>query len=160
MEFQRLNKQAYLAKLIHSTIADLIIFGILCVIFFVVSAFHIPEAVKTLIFWGEIILMGLIILFNLLNSFVGISRFRYRISERAVEKRTGIFGYSHEIVPIRKMVQINVGQGLIGLWLHLVNVEITTPGSEIEISYLDEEVGRELAKLLTDKINRFSKEGK
>lgn len=159
-EYRGLTKNAYISSFLDDIFSDLIFGGIIYAVYWIINKFDIPGPVRSLAFWLAIIIFSGIILVNLLDTLIGIKNYKYRITEEAVEVKSGIFGREHVIVPIRKIVQINVDKGVINTIFHIAKINIVTAGGDIDIDYLEDTKAEYIAEHLTKKINKFVEEGK
>lgn len=88
-----------------------------------------------------------------LTQTVGYKRVKYSINNHSVEVYKGIYFISHEIVPIKRMQQVNISQGPINKFLKLSNIDVITSGGQVQLKYIKEIEADEIASLLRDKIN-------
>ncbi len=153
--FEKLPKRAVAVNLISTTIVILILGAIRWGVQMGCRKFGVPERVKIVVFWGTLFIVCLVTVYFLLQAIVGTLRFRYRMTSSAVESYAGIIGRVHEIVPIRKMIQINIEQGILDTVFGLADIEIITAGGKMTWENLLVSEAEKLAEKLTDKINEF-----
>lgn len=155
-DFKRLDPKARYSMIISSIIFLMIISAILFAIKFVLSHYNVP---KPIVFWYDAIAIIAVlfqVLFVFLKPTIGYKRHRYRINDESIETVTGIFNISHEIVPIRRMQQINVEQGPINRIFNLATIEIVTAGSSQTIDFIPVHLADEISTKLKFEINDFA----
>ncbi|SFE54898.1 PH domain-containing protein [Peptostreptococcus sp. D1] len=155
-DFKRLDPKARYSMTISAIIFLIVISAILFAIRFVLSHYRIP---KPIIFWYDTIAIIVVLfqaLFVFLKPTIGYKRHRYRINDESIEKVTGIFNICHEIIPIRRMQQINVNQGPINRLFSLATIEIITAGSAQTIDFIQIHLANEIATKLKSEINDFA----
>lgn len=155
-EFKRLDPKARYSMITSSSIFLIILVIILSSIKYTLSYFNIP---KPIIFWYNslaIVSIFFQILFIILKPTIGYRRHKYRINKESIEKITGIFSISHEIIPIRRMQQINIEQGPINRFFNLSTIEIVTAGSSQSIDFLLIDDANKIAENLKSEINKFA----
>ena len=79
-------------------------------------------------------------------------RYRYRLDDEKLEIRRGILIISHELVPIERIHQVEVSRGPINRHYNLANVNVTTAGGVVQISYLEDDVAESIALKLNDTV--------
>ena len=113
-----------------------------------------PEETR---FWLGVLFVVLIVYWAI-SPVVFYKRYRYRMDEDKIDIRRGILYITHEMVPIERVHQVDVGVGPINRMFGLADVGITTAGGEVKIQFLREEVAESIASALNDKIVRMLKE--
>ncbi len=156
--FKKLPQKSRGNMLIADIISSMIIIVIAFIVKSVIHSFSIPFFIKKIvdgIFYMAIVFSVLDII---LTQLIGYQRVKYLITEKSIEVYSGIFYSKHEIVPIRKMQQIDIEIGPINKLFHLASVRVITAGGSIELEYIEKEEAEEIAALLKDRINEFAKE--
>lgn len=154
--FEKFTKNARVATITKEIIQNALAIAIIIGLIFIIKSFEVKEEVSNLV----MVIATLIITFSLISSAIActiaFSRRRYRVSEESIEYMSGVWSHDHEIVPIRRMQQIEVSQGVIKRMFGLSDLEIITAGGSMNISGLKKERADELSKELTEKINEFA----
>ena len=78
-------------------------------------------------------------------------RYRYIITDDAIDIRKGIVILRHIVVPIERVHQVEVVRGPINNLFGLADLQVTTAGGQAEIEYLDNDVADSIA----DDLNRI-----
>lgn len=159
MEYKKLPAKARINIFLNSFITSTIIVIIYALIAHILLRFQLlSEKLKGPLKILSIIIIGLCILDIILDPIIGYKRHRYKISDLSVEKITGILGMKHEIVPISKMQQIEINEGIINRLLGLSSVKIITSGGEMELEYLSKVEANEISDKLKTIIMEYSRE--
>lgn len=156
-EYNYFSKNAKRAFIIGEIIQTFVVIVVCGAIIAGLLVFNAPIQVQYIV-W---IISALLMIFSICTIFfegnVGFKRRRYKISDESIELIGGVWLKSHEIVPIRRMQQINIEQGFIKKLLDLSDVTILTAGGSMTIECLDVDVAQNLNEELTQKINDFAK---
>lgn len=156
---KKLPKKAKYNMFITDLISAIVILAVVFIIGIFVNSFGFtPKVIKENTNYIFYIIIGWILLDMILTQVVGYKRIKYSIDEKSVEVYKGIYFISHEIVPIRRMQQININQGPINRIFKLSKIEVITSGGKVELEYIPENEVEEIADMLRDKINEFAKE--
>ncbi len=156
--FKKLPKRARWSMLLSDVISGILIIGIAFIIKSVIISFHIPDFVKQVVGGVFYVVVVFSVLDTLLAQCVLYHRVKYLITDKSVETYKGIYFMSHEIVPIRRMQQVDIEMGPINKMFNLSSVHVITAGGKIELEYIDRTEAEEIAALLKDRINEFQKE--
>ncbi len=156
--FKKLPRKARWNMLIADIISSIIILTIAFIIKSVVYSFSIPMLIKKIVDGIFYIVIVFSISDIVLTQLIGYKRVQYIITEKSIETYTGIFYIKHEIVPIRKMQQIDIEIGPINKLFNLASVTVITAGGSIDLEYIEKVEAEEISMLLKDKINEFAKE--
>lgn len=87
-------------------------------------------------------------------------RYRYRLTEEEFEVRKGLIIIHTEIIPIERLHKIEVSAGPIFRAFGLKEVNVTTAGSFLKVSFLEDAVAEKMAQHLTKRINTIAVEEK
>lgn len=158
MQYINLSKNARKSLIINQAIWAVIATVIVMVVSFVINAFEIPETVQNVVAVVRILAFLFILSDWVLDFTVGYKHKKYAITSESVEYVTGIFIVSHTVIPIRRIQQVELSEGLINRHFRLANVNLITAGGELEIEYLDQEVAEKLVTDLKAVINQFAQE--
>lgn len=151
---KKLPKKARYNMIISDITASLVFLAIIQFLsIFVYSISGTPQVIQDNFSYLYYILVVWTLLDIILTQTVGYKRVKYSISDKSVEVYRGIYFISHEIVPIKRMQQVNINQGPINKLLKLSNIDVITSGGQVELKYIKEEEVDEIASLLRDKIN-------
>lgn len=74
---------------------------------------------------------------------------RWEITDKAIYTRTGWWSIHTRIVPINRVQNVDVDQGLFARFFGLAHVECSTAGDEITIGYLLKDHAQQIADELT-----------
>ncbi len=156
--FKKLPKNARWNMIMADIISGLLIIGVVFVIKSVVLSFSLPDVVKQVTEGIFYLVITFSVLDAVLTQVIGYKRVKYLITAKSIETYKGIYYITHEIVPIRKMQQVDIEIGPINKLFNLATVKVITAGGSIELEYVDKSDAEEIASLLKDKINEFAKE--
>ncbi len=158
MEYHQLSKNARQALMVHQALWGMITITIIEVISLVILAFSIPETVQIVIVAIRNLIMIYVILEWILDFTVGFKHKKYRITSESIEYVKGMIFVSRTIIPLRRIQQVELSEGVVNRHFKLANINLITAGGELEIEYLDKEVAEKLVADLKDVINQFAKE--
>lgn len=151
---KKLPKKARYNMIISDIVASLIFLALIQFIsIFVHSIAWTPQVIQDNFFYVYYVLLAWTLLDIVLTQTVGYKRIKYSIDDKSVEVYKGIYFIRHEIVPIKRMQQVNISQGPINKLLKLANIDVITSGGQVQLKYIKETEVEEIASLLRDKIN-------
>lgn len=155
-EYTPLNPKARFSMIISSIVFSTIAFTILFIVRGILLLFKVPNPV--IFCFNAIILLGVVIAISelILSPTIRYNRYRYRINEESVECIRGVLFLNHDIIPIRRMQQVNITQGPINKLFNLSDIEVITAGSSLKIDYLTTEDANIIAEKLKNDINEFA----
>lgn len=156
--FEKFGPNARKARIIGEPILYGVITAIMFVIKLILGAFKLPGLVVNIYTGIFFIAILCFVISYVLSITVGFNRHRFKISKESIEQIEGIINVSHEIVPIRRMLQINVEQGPISRVFGVTDIEIITAGGSMTIDGVDSEKAIMIEEHLKDEINRFAEE--
>lgn len=151
---KKLPKKARYNMIITDIIEGLVFLAIIQFIsIFVYSITGTPQVIQENFYYLYYVLLVWTVLDIILTQTVGYKRVKYSIDDKSVEVYKGIYFICHEIVPIKRMQQVNINQGPINKLLKLSNIDVITSGGQVQLKYIKESEVEEIASLLRDKIN-------
>ena len=109
------------------------------------------ESFRDLLGIGLLVLTAAIIVYLAVGPLVYYARYRYIITDDAIDIRKGIVILRHIVVPIERVHQVEVVRGPINNLFGLADLQVTTAGGQAEIEYLDNDVADSIA----DDLNRI-----
>ncbi len=153
MEYEKLNKRALVCMYVQTGIQFIMSTALIIIIN---SLFHEdwPHFVS-LVLYGVI---GADFLYLLAAPKIRYERYRYILTQEEFEVRKGLIIVKTEIVPIERLHKIEITSGPILRVFGLKAVTATTAGSNIEVSYLADEVADQIAQHLKKRINTITVE--
>lgn len=158
-EFKRLPNAARFNMLLSNIKVILIFVVIAGVVLEVIGSLDgIPMPIKDIINIALKIILGYVVIDAILESTITYSRYKYRVTEDAIEKVSGVLYKKHEIVPIHRMQQIELEENFLNRIFKLSKLHIITSGGKMSIEYVSAEEGRRLAEELKLYINGFAQE--
>lgn len=153
---KKLPKIARYNMFLNDMIRTIILLAILNFIsIFIYSFQSIPELIQKNYHYLYYLTIAWMLIDSILTQLVAYRRIRYSISNQSVEVYKGIYFISHEIVPIRRMQQVDINQGPINRLFKLSNIDVITSGGMVQLSYIREDESEEIASLLRDRINEL-----
>lgn len=153
MRHEKLNKKALACMYVQTGMQFIMITALIIIIN---SLFHEnwPHYIS-LILYGVI---GVDFLYLLAAPKIRYERYRYILTQEEFEVRKGLIIVKTEIVPIERLHKIEITSGPVLRAFGLKAVTATTAGSNIEVSYLDNEVADQIAQHLKKRINTITVE--
>ena len=109
------------------------------------------ESFRDLLGIGLLVLTAAIIVYLAVGPLVYYARYRYIITDDAIDIRKGIVILRHIVVPIERVHQVEVVRGPINNLFGLADLQVTTADGQAEIEYLDNDVADSIA----DDLNRI-----
>ena len=88
------------------------------------------------------------------------SRYRYAITEDAIDVKEGFIFIKRNIVPIERLHKIAIEKGPIDRMFNLAKVIVTTAGGDVVIRFLEDEKSEFIADSLKKKINEIAIESR
>lgn len=148
-EYRRLNPKARVSMYIGNIIAAVIWLAIAYVAWGFIDG--MSEDFRDLLGIGLLLLTAVIIVYLAVGPMVYYARYRYIITDDAIDIRKGIVILRHIVVPIERVHQVEVVRGPINNLFGLADLQVTTAGGQAEIEYLDNDVADSIA----DDLNRI-----
>lgn len=154
--YKKLSPKARMAMVLSSIEWTIIIGLILIAIRAIVHLFAITRPIHRPLDIIFIIIVLIPALSIILNPTIGYKRIAYSISDVSVEKITGIINIEREIIPVRRMQQINIESRWINRMLGLANISIVTAGGNAELEYIEMNEAIEIAENLKKVIHEMA----
>lgn len=155
--FEKLNKKARYSMII----GDVLVLAISLVITSSLKSFilglDLPNAVKTSINIFYYLINGIFALNIIYEPTIAFKRHKYKISDQSIETITGIYAIKHTIIPIRRLQQIDINEGMINRMFGLVDINLITAGESSKIEFIEKEKAELIISILTEKINEYAK---
>ena len=155
MQYEKLSKKAvscmFVATLVQVIITSAILGGIL-----LIFGEYFTQIVKNIII--GIILLD--ILYMIVSPKVRYERYRYSITEDAIDVKEGFLFIERNIVPIERLHKIAIEKGPIDRMFNLSKVIVTTAGGDITIRFLEDDKAEFIADSLKNKINKIAIESR
>lgn len=155
MQYEKLSKKAiscmFVATLVQVIITSAIFGGIL-----LIFGEYFTQIVKNIII--GIILLD--ILYMIVSPKVRYERYRYSITEDAIDVKEGFLFIERNIVPIERLHKIAIEKGPIDRMFNLSKVIVTTAGGDITIRFLEDDKAEFIADSLKNKINKIAIESR
>ena len=155
MQYEKLSKKAvscmFVATLVQVIITSAIFGGIL-----LIFGEYFTQIVKNIII--GIILLD--ILYMIVSPKVRYERYRYSITEDAIDVKEGFLFIERNIVPIERLHTIAIEKGPIDRMFNLSKVIVTTAGGDITIRFLEDDKAEFIADSLKNKINKIAIESR
>lgn len=151
MKYEKLSKKATSCMFVATLVQFLISTSILFVIWFIFGE-YLPQIVIN-------IMIGLVILdflYLIVSPKVRYERYRYSITEDAIDVREGFIFIERSIVPIERLHKIAIEKGPIDRMFNLAKVIVTTAGGDVTIRFLEDEKSEFIADALKKKINEIA----
>lgn len=147
--YRRLNPKARVSMYIGNIIAAVIWMVIAYIAWGFING--MSESFRDLLGIGLLVLTAAIVVYLAVGPLVYYARYRYIITDDAIDIRKGIFILRHIVVPIERVHQVEVVRGPINNLFGLADLQVTTAGGQAEIEYLDNDVADSIA----DDLNRI-----
>ncbi len=147
--YRRLNPKARVSMYIGNIIAAVIWLAIAYIAWGFIDG--MSESFRDLLGIGLLVLTAAIIVYLAVGPLVYYARYRYIITDDAIDIRKGIVILRHIVVPIERVHQVEVVRGPINNLFGLADLQVTTAGGQAEIEYLDNDVADSIA----DDLNRI-----
>ena len=141
----------FVATLVQVIITSAIFGGIL-----LIFGEYFTQIVKNIII--GIILLD--ILYMIVSPKVRYERYRYSITEDAIDVKEGFLFIERNIVPIERLHKIAIEKGPIDRMFNLSKVIVTTAGGDITIRFLEDDKAEFIADSLKNKINKIAIESR
>jgi membrane protein YdbS with pleckstrin-like domain len=155
MNYEKLSKKAigsmYAATLIGTSIIVITLSVLLLII--------IPKdlIIVRYIVWG-------VIAMSIINFLIGppvrYNRYRYLINEECIDVKEGFIFIERQIVPIERLLNIEISKGPVNRLFGLAVVKVTTAGSTVPIKYLEDKKADFIVESLQKRINAVALEKK
>lgn len=147
--YRRLNPKARVSMYIGNIITAAIWLAIAYIAWGFIDG--MSESFRDLLSMGLLALTAVIIVYLAAGPMVYYARYRYIITDDAIDIRKGIVILRHIVVPIERVHQVEVVRGPINNLFGLADLQVTTAGGQAEIEYLDNDVADSIA----DDLNRI-----
>lgn len=155
MKYEKLSKNAIGCMFVATLVQLLITTSILGIIWAIFGQ-RFPSIVKN-------IMIGIVvidILYLIISPKMRYERYRYSITEDAIDVREGFIFIERNIVPIERLHKIAIEKGPIDRIFKLAKVIVTTAGGDITIRFLEDEKSEFIADTLKKKINEIAIESR
>lgn len=155
MKYEKLSKTSINCMFVASLVQFLISSSILFVIWFIFGDYF-PQIVVN-------IMIGLVLLdflYLIVSPKIRYERYRYSITEDAIDVREGFIFIERNIVPIERLHKIAIEKGPIDRMFKLSKVIVTTAGGDVTIRFLEDEKSEFIADTLKKKINEVAIESR
>lgn len=155
MKYEKLSKTSINCMFVASLVQFLISSSILFVIWFIFGDYF-PQIVVN-------IMIGLVLLdflYLIVSPKIRYERYRYSITEDAIDVREGFIFIERNIVPIERLHKIAIEKGPIDRMFKLSKVIVTTAGGDVTIRFLEDEKSGFIADTLKKKINEVAIESR
>ena len=154
--FKKVSPKARISMIITNLIALLIVGLIVVAVRIFLRQFQLADGINFGINIATVLIVGILLLDLVLQPTIGYMRHKYSIGDQSIEKVTGVFSIQHEIVPIRRMQQIETTEGPINRFLGLASIKIITAGGILKLEYIKKDEANEIADKLKGLINEFA----
>lgn len=151
MKYEKLSKKAISCMFVATLVQFLISTSILFLIWFIFGE-YLPQIVVNIM----IGIVGLDFLYLIVSPKVRYERYRYSITEDAIDVREGFIFIERSIVPIERLHKIAIEKGPIDRMFKLAKVIVTTAGGDVVIRFLEDEKSEFIADALKKKINEMA----
>lgn len=151
MKYEKLSKKAINCMFVATLVQFLISTSILFVVWFIFGE-YIPKIVVNIV----IGIIALDFLYLIVSPKVRYERYRYSITEDAIDVREGFIFIERSIVPIERLHKIAIEKGPIDRMFNLAKVIVTTAGGDVTIRFLEDEKSEFIADTLKKKINEIA----
>lgn len=157
MSFESLNKKARYSMIIGDIIVLAISILITSSLKIYIFKFDLPDILKSIINVIYYLINGIFAINIIYEPTIAFKRHKYKISENSIETITGIYAIKHTIIPIRRLQQIDINEGMINRPFGLVDINLVTAGETSKIEFIEKEKAELIVSMLTEKINEFAK---
>ncbi len=155
MKYEKLSKKA-ISCMFVATLVQLVIISSILFMLWVIFKEHLPQIVVNIM----IGIVGVDFLYLIVSPKVRYERYRYSITEDAIDVREGFIFIKRSIVPIERLHKIAIEKGPIDRMFKLAKVIVTTAGGDVTIRFLEDEKSEFIADALKKKINEVAAESK
>ncbi|MPM54508.1 hypothetical protein SDC9_101286 [bioreactor metagenome] len=155
MKYEKLSKKSINCMFVASLVQFLISSSILFVIW-LIFGHHFSQIVVN-------IMIGLVLLdflYLIVSPKIRYERYRYSITEDAIDVKEGFIFIKRGIVPIERLHKIAIEKGPIDRMFKLSKVIVTTAGGDVKIRFLEDEKSEFIADTLKKKINEVAIESR
>ena len=155
MKYEKLSKKSINCMFVASLVQFLVSSSILFVIWLIFGQ-HFPQIVVN-------IMIGLVLLdflYLIVSPKIRYERYRYSITEDAIDVKEGFIFIERNIVPIERLHKIAIEKGPIDRMFKLSKVIVTTAGGDVTIRFLEDEKSEFIADTLKKKINEVAIESR
>lgn len=155
MKYEKLSKKSINCMFVASLVQFLVSSSILFVIWLIFGN-HFPQIIVN-------IMAGLVLLdflYLIVSPKIRYERYRYSITEDAIDVKEGFIFIERNIVPIERLHKIAIEKGPIDRMFKLSKVIVTTAGGDVTIRFLEDEKSEFIADTLKKKINEVAIESR
>lgn len=155
MKYEKLSKKSISCMFVASLVQFLVSSSVLFVIW-LIFGHHFPQIVVN-------IMIGLVLLdflYLIISPKIRYERYRYSITEDAIDVKEGFIFIERSIVPIERLHKIAIEKGPIDRMFKLSKVIVTTAGGDVTIRFLEDEKSEFIADTLKNKINEIAIESR
>lgn len=155
MKYEKLSKKSISCMFVASLVQFLITSSILFVIW-LIFGHHFSQIIVN-------IMIGLVLLdflYLIVSPKIRYERYRYSITEDAIDVKEGFIFIKRGIVPIERLHKIAIEKGPIDRMFKLSKVIVTTAGGDVTIRFLEDEKSEFIADTLKKKINEVAIESR
>ena len=151
MNYDKLSKKSIKCMFI-ATLAQFLISSSILLVAWLIFKEHLPQIVVNII----IGIVALDFLYLIVSPKVRYERYRYSITEDAIDVIEGFIFIERSIVPIGRLHKISIEKGPIDRMFNMAKVIVTTAGGDITIRFLEDEKSEFIADSLKKKINEIA----
>lgn len=155
MEYSKLSKKALTCMYVKSLIWFIICTSVILLVNLLFCE-EWPDVVSIILY----IVICLHFLYILIAPKIRYERYRYRLTDEEFEVRKGLLVIHTAVIPIERLHKIEISAGPIFRAFGLKEVDVTTAGSDLKVSFLENEVADQIARHLTKRINAIVVEEK
>lgn len=155
MKYEKIGKEAMKCMFISTLVQFLISSSIIFVILFIFGDI-LPKIIINIM----VVLILLDFLYLIISPKVRYERYRYSITEDAIDVKEGFIFIKRSIVPIERLHKISIEKGPIDRIFNLSKVIVTTAGGDVTIRFLQDKKSEFIADSLKKKINEIAIESR
>lgn len=157
MNFQSLNKKARYSMIIGDIIVLAISLVITSIIRNIILGYELHSSIKLLVNAIYFLLNGIFALNIIYEPTIAFKRRKYKIDENSIELLTGIYAIKHTVIPIRRLQQVDINEGMINRFFGLVDINLITSGEDNKLEFIEKEKAELIVDLLVNQINEYAK---
>lgn len=157
MSFQSLNKKARYSMIIGDLIVLVISLVITSIIRNIILDYKLHSSIILLVNGIYIFFNGIFALNIIYEPTISFKRRKYKIDENSIELLTGIYAVKHTVIPIRRLQQVNINEGMINRFFGLVDINLITSGEDNKLEFIEKEKAELIVDLLVNQINEYAK---
>ncbi|MDD2626471.1 MAG: PH domain-containing protein [Methanomethylophilus sp.] len=153
-EYRRLDKRCMASRYVSYSIG--LIFLVICYLAIYFMAGEFSHRHETMLFLLALLLI--VIAYCILAPPVFYRHYKYFIDDEKLDVVRGVITITRTIVPIERIMQVQVTHGPINRLFGLANVDVTTAGGTATLEYLEPAEAEQIAARLAVVIDRILKE--